>query len=142
MESGAESTRRQPTARFDVETVATVAATLSALASPSRLLILAQLRHGPLTVTTLAQTIGKPQPSTSQHLGLLRAAGLVSSTRRGRAVIYSLVGDHVIELLDEVVHYSERVRASMPPGQDLSDRPIHRNRLDDSQPVRRVLRRK
>ncbi|OXM59691.1 ArsR/SmtB family transcription factor [Amycolatopsis vastitatis] len=114
MESGAEGACRS-TARLDAENAGIVAATLHALATPSRLLILAQLRHGPLTVTVLAQTIGMRQPIVSQQLGILRAAGLVAGTRLGRAVSYRLAGEHVTELLDDVAYHSERVRAGATP---------------------------
>jgi DNA-binding transcriptional ArsR family regulator len=114
VDSGAEGTSR-PTARLDAENAAIVDAMLHALAAPSRLLILAQLRHGPLTVTVLAQTIGMRQPIVSQQLGILRAAGLVTSTRLGRSVSYRLAGEHVTKLLDDVAHHSERVRAGEIP---------------------------
>ncbi|MFB9688225.1 ArsR/SmtB family transcription factor [Amycolatopsis plumensis] len=111
MESGAKRSRRRPVARLDAETASAVASTLHALAAPGRLLILAQLRHGPLTVTVLAQAVGKSQPFVSQQLGILRTAGLVTSTRLGRTVSYRLAGEHVTELLDDVAYHSGRVQA-------------------------------
>lgn len=85
---------------------------LQALAAPSRLLILAQLRDGPLAVTTLSEALGLRQPSVSHHLGLLRAAGLVSGVRDGRSVFYRLRNEHVTALLDAIVRHGEHVRAA------------------------------
>jgi DNA-binding transcriptional ArsR family regulator len=116
MEYGANGEVR-PVARLDAENAVTVSAILHALATPSRLLILAQLREGPLTVSNLAATIGLKQPIVSQHLGLLRAVGLVTGTRHGRSVIYSLCDNHVAQLLDEVAYHSEQLRLG------IADRP-------------------
>jgi DNA-binding transcriptional ArsR family regulator len=112
VESGIEGAAR-PISRLDAGNVATVAATLHALATPSRLLILAQLRHGPLKVTALAEAVGMRQPIVSQHLGVLRTVGLVASVRHGPSVIYRLADEHVAELLDEIVHHTERLQAKI-----------------------------
>ena len=106
MEYGVSGTRR-PIAQLDAENAAAIATTLQALAVPSRLLILAQLRDGPLKVTALAAAIGMKQPLVSQHLGLLRTAGLVTGTRHGRSVLYRLTDDQVGELLDDITYHSE-----------------------------------
>jgi DNA-binding transcriptional ArsR family regulator len=46
-----------PPARLDADSAAAVAATLQALTAPSRLLILAQLRHAPSTVSELTEAV-------------------------------------------------------------------------------------
>ncbi|WP_284748270.1 ArsR/SmtB family transcription factor [Amycolatopsis sp. RTGN1] len=109
MHHGVEGGAR-PAARLDAGSATTVAATLHALATPSRLLILAQLRHGPMSVTSLAAAAGLKQPVVSAQLGLLRDAGMVTGTRDGRKVFYRLSGDEIAQFLDEVVCYSERLR--------------------------------
>ncbi len=106
MHHGVEGGAR-PVARLDAGNAAAVAATFHALASPGRLLILAQLRHGPMSVTVLAQTIGMPQPIVSAQLGLLRDAGMVTGIRTGRKVIYSLSHSEIVQFIDEVARYSE-----------------------------------
>ena len=50
---------------------------LKVLASPLRLEILHRLADGPLEVSRIAAAIGASQPNASQHLSVLRAAGLV-----------------------------------------------------------------
>ncbi|AXX31638.1 transcriptional regulator, ArsR family [Actinosynnema pretiosum subsp. pretiosum] len=98
-----------------------MANTLQALATPSRLLILAELRHGPLPVTALAEAVGMEQSAVSHQLRLLRALRLVVGTRNGRSIIYSLHDDHVAHLLDQAVYHSEHLRLGLvdrPAGGD------------------------
>ncbi|GAB3651329.1 ArsR/SmtB family transcription factor [Streptomyces sparsus] len=108
-----------PAARLDAESAATVAATLQALATPSRLLILARLREGPLPVTELADAVGMEQSAVSHQLRLLRALSLVRGSRQGRRIVYSLHDSHVAQLLDEAVYHVEHlqlgVREAVPP---------------------------
>ncbi len=72
----------------------------SALADPSRILILYALAERPHTVNELAETVGLSQPTTSRHLKTLRERGLVSALRQGPAVVYSLNDRRLIEALD------------------------------------------
>ena len=63
---------------------------LKTLASPRRLEILHGLESGPCGVNHLAAALRISQPNVSQHLAVLRAAGLVESERDGREVRYRL----------------------------------------------------
>lgn len=103
--------------RLDAASAAHVATTLQALATPSRLLILTELRQGPLPVTELAQAVGMEQSAVSHQLRLLRNLGLVVGARAGRSIVYSLYDNHVAQLLDEAVYHSEHLRLG------LADRP-------------------
>ena len=60
------------------------------LADPKRLMIIHHLRDGPKSVGELAEAIGSKQSNTSQHLGVLRKASVVSAERRGTPVRYPL----------------------------------------------------
>jgi DNA-binding transcriptional ArsR family regulator len=64
---------------------------LRALASPVRLAIIDNLDAGESCVHELMDAVGLPQTQVSQHLRLLKDARLVTSRRRGREVVYSLV---------------------------------------------------
>jgi DNA-binding transcriptional ArsR family regulator len=99
-----------PAGPLDAESAATVAATLQALATPSRLLILTRLRQGPCPVGELAEAVGMEQSAVSHQLRLLRALGLVAGTRAGRRIVYSLFDNHVAQLLDEAVYHIEHLR--------------------------------
>jgi DNA-binding transcriptional ArsR family regulator len=105
--------RDRPVAQLDAESAATVASTLQALATPSRLLILTRLRQGPLPVTELAETVGMEQSAVSHQLRLLRNLGLVTGNRHGRSIVYSLYDNHVAQLLDEAVYHIEHLRLGL-----------------------------
>ncbi|WP_238397103.1 ArsR/SmtB family transcription factor [Corynebacterium godavarianum] len=64
---------------------------ISALNSELRLQILLMLYNGDHVVHELVANLKKSQPLISQHLRVLKSAGLVTSSRSGREVIYSLV---------------------------------------------------
>jgi DNA-binding transcriptional ArsR family regulator len=72
----------------------------SALAEPTRLLILYILAEEPCNVSVLTQKLAIPQPSISRHLRILRDGGLVRATRQGPSVLYELIDRRVIEALD------------------------------------------
>jgi len=69
---------------------------LKVLASPARLEILHLLASGPLEVSRIAESIGATQPNASQHLAVLRNAGLVDADRHGREIRYALADPDVI----------------------------------------------
>src|ERR1044072_2445398 len=102
-----------PRVRLDAANVAKVATTLQALSTPSRLLILARLREGPLPATELAAEVGMEQSACSHQLRLLRNLGLVTGTRQGRSVVYALYDNHVAELLDQALYHAEHLRLGL-----------------------------
>jgi len=55
-----------------------------ALADPARRAMVERLSRGPAPVTELAQPLPMSLPAAMQHLGVLEAAGLVRSEKRGR----------------------------------------------------------
>lgn len=69
---------------------------LKTLANPRRLEILHRLAEGPCEVGRLAEELGASQPNVSQHLSVLRTAGLVEAERDGREVRYQLTDKDVI----------------------------------------------
>jgi ArsR family transcriptional regulator, nickel/cobalt-responsive transcriptional repressor len=99
-----------PRTHLDAAGAAKVATTLQALATPSRLLILARLREGPLPATELAAAVGMEQSACSHQLRLLRNLGLITGTRQGRSVVYALYDHHVAELLDQALYHVEHLR--------------------------------
>jgi rhodanese-related sulfurtransferase/DNA-binding transcriptional ArsR family regulator len=70
-----------------------------ALASAPRLELLDLLSQAPRSVERLAGAAGQTIANTSQHLKVLRQAGLVSAEKRGLFVTYSLAGHDVSQLL-------------------------------------------
>jgi DNA-binding transcriptional ArsR family regulator len=102
--------RDRASARLDAAALTHVARTLQALATPSRLRILTELRERPRPVTELADAIGMEQSAVSQQLRLLRNLGMVIGVRTGRSIVYRLYDNHVAELLDQAIYHSEHLR--------------------------------
>ncbi|OBI91548.1 transcriptional regulator [Mycobacterium asiaticum] len=67
-----------------------------------------------LSVNELAEHVGKPAPSVSQHLGKLRMARLVRTRRDGTTIFYSLENDHVRQLVIDAVHNAEHAGPGVP----------------------------
>jgi ArsR family transcriptional regulator len=71
-----------------------------ALAHPTRLLIIDELRDAPRSVSELVERIGLRQSNLSQHLGILRDQRLVIARREGQTVFYSLRDARVTQAFD------------------------------------------
>jgi len=82
---------------------------LRALAAPVRIAIVLQLRETSLCVHDLVDALGVTQPLISQHLRVLKAAGVVEGVRHGREVMYSLVDDHLAHIVVDAVAHAEEV---------------------------------
>ncbi|EUA33395.1 bacterial regulatory, arsR family protein [Mycobacterium xenopi 4042] len=84
---------------------------LRALAAPVRIAIVLQLRESQRCVHELVDALGVPQPLVSQHLKILKAAGVVAGERSGREVLYRLVDHHLAHIvIDAVAHAGEERR--------------------------------
>jgi len=75
---------------------------LRAMAHPMRLTILCRLADGELSVGGFESELGLKQPSLSQQLGLLREAGLVTTRREAKSVVYCLA-DHRLNIVLEAL---------------------------------------
>jgi DNA-binding transcriptional ArsR family regulator len=98
---------------LSIDTARSVAETMQALATPSRVRILSRLGVGPSSVGDLARDIGMEQSAVSQQLRVLRHLGLVIGERDGRHVIYALHDEHVRALLREAVSHTEHLRLGL-----------------------------
>ena len=78
------------------EITALQAEVLKTLASPRRLEIIHRLAEGPCEVGRLAEELGASQPNISQHLAVLKSAGIVDAERDGREVRYRLSDPDVV----------------------------------------------
>ena len=68
-----------------------------ALADPKRLCVLETLAAGEASVSELSVCVGCQVPNMSQHLAVLRSAGLVTTRREGSTVYYRLADPRVLE---------------------------------------------
>lgn len=73
---------------------------LTVLADPTRRAVFEKLRAGPLAVTALAEGFPVSRPAISQHLGVLKAAGLVNDRAEGTKRIYAIRSEALAELRD------------------------------------------
>ena len=73
---------------------------IAALADPTRRSVFETLREGPRSVGDLARGLPVSRPAVSQHLRVLKNAGLVRERRVGTRNFYSVDGDGLAELRD------------------------------------------
>lgn len=83
---------------------------LRALAAPLRIAIVMELAGGPKYVHQIVETLRVTQPLVSQHLRVLRGAGIVRGTRSGREISYSLIDDHIAHIVTDAVHHAREER--------------------------------
>jgi DNA-binding transcriptional ArsR family regulator len=79
---------------------------LRALAAPLRIAIVLQLRESQRCVHELVDALDVPQPLVSQHLRILKSAGVVAGERSGREVMYRLVDHHLAEIVVAAVTHA------------------------------------
>jgi ArsR family transcriptional regulator, nickel/cobalt-responsive transcriptional repressor len=90
-----------------------VAETMQALATPSRVRILARLYEGPASVTEISEAVGMDGSAVSHQLRILRHLGLVTGDREGRRVNYSLHDEHVGQLMEQAMSHVEHLRLGL-----------------------------
>jgi DNA-binding transcriptional ArsR family regulator len=85
---------------------------IAALADPTRRTVFERLRDGPRPVVELAKGLPVSRPAVSQHLRVLKEAGLVREHRRGTRNFYSVNGDGLAELRDYFERYWDEALAA------------------------------
>ncbi|HUX74813.1 MAG TPA: metalloregulator ArsR/SmtB family transcription factor [Steroidobacteraceae bacterium] len=100
MNSACKSPRRLAAVRHHA---GEAAALLKALASDRRLTVLCHLLGGPLSVGEINARVPLSQSALSQHLGVLRAAGLVGTKRQSQTVYYALAAGPALDIV-EILH--------------------------------------
>ena len=89
---------------------------MQALATPSRVRILARLRQSPCSVNVLAGDVRLEPSAVSHQLRILRHLGLVTGRRDGNRVIYSLHDDHVGDLVAQAIYHVEHIHLAAQQG--------------------------
>src|SRR6202453_4711462 len=84
------------------------------LADATRVQVLWSLADREMSVNELAEHVGKPAPSVSQHLAKLRMARLMQTRREGTTIFYSLENNHVRQLVVDAVHNAEHAGPGVP----------------------------
>jgi DNA-binding transcriptional ArsR family regulator len=101
-------------------------AVLAALADPTRRAAVQRLSHGPATASQLAELAPISRPAVSQHLRVLRDAGLVRGTHSGRHIWYELGGSSLLEAqhwLTGLVDQWSRAPTVLGPSPPARERP-------------------
>jgi DNA-binding transcriptional ArsR family regulator len=102
---------------------------LDALGDPSRRLIVERLSAGPMPVGVLATSLPLSRPATSQHLKVLKAAGLVRVQAEGTRHLYRLDPGG----LEAIREYSDRFwRKALADFADEADPPEQDRELEPS----------
>jgi DNA-binding transcriptional ArsR family regulator len=70
------------------------------MANPKRLEVLNCLRKGEMTVSQLVEKTGISQANLSQHLGMMRSSGILSSRREGIHIFYKLTNFKIVQAVD------------------------------------------
>src|SRR5919202_2851214 len=95
---------------------------MQALADPTRRAVLEQLRDGPRAVGEIARGLPVSRPAVSQHLRVLKEAGLVTDRQNGTRRLYSVDRDGLAELRaylesfwdEALVRYKQEVERAQP----------------------------
>ncbi len=74
------------------------AAIAKALADAKRLCVVERLADGERSVSDLSRDVGCQVPNMSQHLAVLRSAGIVATRREGSTIFYRLADPNVLEV--------------------------------------------
>ncbi len=81
----------------------------SLMGDPTRLSIILSCLEEPISVSSIAATLGLSSSLVSHHLRLLRAARILKAERRGKQVFYAAEDDHIECVInDMMVHLGER----------------------------------
>jgi DNA-binding transcriptional ArsR family regulator len=102
--------------------------TLKLLADGTRLRILWALLHGEHSVNRLADHIGAPPASVSQHLAKLRLARLVRTRREGNRIFYLADNSHLGSLVEEALFHADHIAQDLPDHADQKPRKAPRSR--------------
>lgn len=94
---------------------------IAALADPTRRRVFERLRGGPRPVGEIARSLPVSRPAVSQHLRVLKEAGLVRERREGTRNFYSVNGDGLAELREYFEQYWDEALAAFKEAAEKGD---------------------
>lgn len=103
-----------PADRLPEDQVGLIVEVFRMLADATRVQVLWALTSREMSVNELAEHVGKPAPSVSQHLAKLRMARLVRTRREGTTVFYSMENEHICQLVTDAVFNAEHAGPGCP----------------------------
>jgi len=100
--------------RLDGDQIALVVEVFRMLSDATRVQLLWALVDREVSVTELAEIVGKPAATVSQHLAKLRMARLVRTRRVGTTILYTVENSHVAQLVTDAVFNAEHAGPGIP----------------------------
>ena len=86
--------------KYDKNCCREEAAMLKALGHPTRLWIVRQLADGEHCVCEFVEAVGADFSTISQHLAVLKRAGVIADDKRGKQVFYRLSCPCILDMLN------------------------------------------
>ncbi|HNR05178.1 MAG TPA: metalloregulator ArsR/SmtB family transcription factor [Bacillota bacterium] len=86
----------------DVKKYEGIAEILKSMAHPVRICIIKGLMEKKCNVTHMQECLELPQSTVSQHLGVLRAKGIIKGERNGLEITYSVVNEDVKKIINAI----------------------------------------
>lgn len=81
------------------ENIEQAAMAMQAMAHPLRIKILCLLSSGEIAVGEIVEAVGTTQGNVSQHLGILKASGMITSRNEGKKTFYRIDDKRVIKIV-------------------------------------------
>lgn len=79
-----------------------------ALGDTTRLKILECVRNGEKCICEIIPETGKSQPTVSQHLKILKIAGLINEKREGNRILISVAHNEIFGIIDAIRNMNEQ----------------------------------
>ena len=97
------SAKKEPTDIFALigraENIEQAAIAMQAMSHPARIKILCMLSSGEQMVQNLTEAIGTSQSNISQHLGILKACGMIASRKEATRTYYSIEDPRILKMI-------------------------------------------
>ncbi len=81
------------------ENIEQAAVAMQAMSHPMRIKILCLLSSGELIVQEIVDAVGTTQSNISQHLGILKACGIINSRRDGTKMYYAIGDARILKMI-------------------------------------------
>ncbi|MGG1862558.1 Zn(II)-responsive metalloregulatory transcriptional repressor CzrA [Bacillus safensis] len=107
MKEELNTNQEQERMELDEESLFLVSQTFKALSDPTRIRILHLLSQGEYSVNDIAETLNLMQSTVSHQLRFLKNLRLVKSRREGTSIFYSPEDQHVMEVLEQMIHHAQ-----------------------------------
>ncbi len=79
-----------------------------ALADPTRLKILHCIRNGEKCICKIIPCTGKSQPNVSQHMKILRTAGLIEERKEGTNIFIKTTTKQIFDIIDSAINFGDK----------------------------------